>query len=55
MLSSVLLPAPEGPMMVMNSPESIRRFTLRNSQRGPAAVLTIFSTPRNSIIAVASM
>ena len=47
---SVVLPAPEGPMMVTNSPCPTSRLIRRNSQIVPAGDLIVFSIPRNSII-----
>src|SRR6266850_1998641 len=50
MPSSVDLPAPLGPMIVMNSPSAMSRLICRNRYVKPALVFTHFSRFRSFII-----
>src|SRR5258707_4214415 len=50
LLSSVVSPAPDGPMTVTNSPSFTVRLMRRSSHIIPAGLLMVFSTLRSSII-----
>ena len=47
MLSNVVLPDPEGPVITTNSPRSTRRFTPLSTCTGPAGVAYDLPMSRN--------